>query len=329
MTNDLTPEAIAVLEKVKKLLALASNNDNEHQAAAASAKAMELLASYNLDMAMVGKTAKGSQRKDNKLKGGLYGWQRDLWKSVAELNFCMYWSVKGLAKGSTYEHRILGREENVIGAQIMAEYLQQAVERLTREYAKIEYPGQSIFIRDLIAYREGIAHRLSERLQALRWERQREEDRKAKEARENAPTGNGLVLADVINSEEDLNNDYLYGYEPGTFAQRRRDNEARRAAAQAKADEFLRQRDIFEAANPEAKAKRLAEEEALRIQSEKEDAEWYAKYQQRQARAEARPRKLTPAEERAKLATFQDGYYKGDEVGLDQQVGQQRRDRLA
>lgn len=75
MSDQMTAEQLSIIEKVKKLMALANNNDNEHQAASASAKAMELLAAHNLDMATVGKTAKGVQgaRKDNKLKGGDVG----------------------------------------------------------------------------------------------------------------------------------------------------------------------------------------------------------------------------------------------------------------
>lgn len=222
--DQMTAEQLAIIEKVKKLMALANNNDNEHQAAAASAKAMELLASYNLDMATVGKTAKGVQgaRKDNKLKGGLYGWQRELWKAVSELNFCMYWSIKGLARGSTYEHRILGSEVNVVSAQVMAEYLQSTVERLAREYAKTAFPGQSIFIKEMIAYREGLATRLSERLRQLRRDRVAEDERKKREAAATArhpgsAGGTGLILMDVIYSEEDANYDHLYGYPPAPW----------------------------------------------------------------------------------------------------------------
>ena len=39
-----------MLEKVKKLLALAGNNPSEEEAQAAALKAQELIAQYNLDM---------------------------------------------------------------------------------------------------------------------------------------------------------------------------------------------------------------------------------------------------------------------------------------
>ena len=327
MTNQMTPEQIAIIEKVKKLMALANNNDNEHQAEAAMAKAMELLAAHNLDMAQIGKTAKGAQRKDNKLKGGLYGWQRNLWQAVSELNFCMYWSIKGLQRGSTYEHRILGSEVNVLSAQIMAEYLQGTVERLAREYAKVHFPGQSIFIRDMIAYREGVATRVAERLRTLRAERVREDERKKREAQATrnhpgaASGGTGLILMDVIYSEEDANYDFLYGYEPGTMARRRAENEARRAAALAAANAALAERDAAELANPALKAARLAQE----AKDYDEMIKRWAKEDTKAANRKPRYRNMTPEEERAQLGTFHSGYHKGNEVGLDQQVAKESR----
>lgn len=332
MSDQMTAEQLSIIEKVKKLLALAGNNDNEHQAEAASSKAMELLAAYNLDMAMVGKTAKGVQgaRKDNKLKGGLYGWQRALWQSVSELNFCMYWSIKGLQRGSTYEHRILGSEVNVMSAQMMAEYLQGTVERLAREYAKVAFPGQSIFIKEMIAYREGLATRLSERLRQLRRERVEEDERKKREqaATRNHPgsaPGTGLVLMDVLNSEEDANYDFLYGYEPGTMAKRRAENEARRAAATAAANAMLARRDAEELANPALKEARLAQEA-----KEYDDMiKRWAKEDKRNANRKPRYRNMTPAEERATMSTFTTGYIKGNDVGLDQQINSEKKARLA
>lgn len=316
--NELSSEALAVIEKVKKLLALANNNPNENEATAASAKAMELLAAYNLDMAVVGKTAKGSQRSDNRRKGGLYGWQRDLWKAVAELNFCMYWSIKGLERGSTYEHRILGSHANVVSTEVMADYLQQTVERLAQEWAKPRY--NSVFVREAIAYREGMATRLVERLNALRRERIAEDERKRKEQPTYSGGGNALVLLDVINSEHDLNEDYIYGLEPGTTAKKRAEQEARRAAAQAKADEAFRVQQEWDAAHPvEAAARKAAEKKELE--------EWWAEYKAKEAKRAARRkepvqryRAMTPQEQRAGLHSFGEGMRKANDIGLERQV---------
>lgn len=332
--NELSAEALAVIEKVKKLLALAEGNSNENEAASASAKAMELLAAYNLNMTIIGSTAKGKQgaRSDTKKKGGLYSWQRDLWKAVSELNFCMYWSIKGTARGSTYEHRVLGSQANVISTEVMAEYLQHTVERLAQEWAKPRY--RSVFVREAIAYREGMAYRLVQRLNALRIARLDEDARKkneeaARNQHPNAATSNALVLADVIESEHDYNLDYLHNLEPGTSARIRAESKARQAAAQAAVDEALRAKKQWRLDNPELAAEedRLAQEA-----SEKFWSQYTKKNSSRTKRAGREPvvreRAPTEQEKRRNLRAFDEGRAKGDEVGLDTQVGRDKRAKI-
>ncbi len=333
----LSAEAIDVLERVKKLLALANNNDNEHQAQAASQKAMELLAKHNLDMAMVGHTAKGKQgsnRSDNKRKGGLYGWQRALWKSVSELNFCMYWALKGNGKGATYEHRILGRAENVLAAEIMAEYLQSTVERLAQRWAK-DQGYSSVFVSDAIAYREGMATRLTERLADIRRERLAEDERKKKEhaaaaKHPGAAPGNSLVLADVISDENDLNNDHLNGWDPGTTARKRKEQEEYSAKWwadwQEKQAEAKRVQDEWDAAHPEEAAARKDIERKAQEKADRDRQKRWAK--QSSKPYNPRYRADTPAEARARTTAFREGSAKGNEIGLDQQVGNRNKERL-
>ena len=330
MMNGLSAEQEAVIGKVEKLLALSRNNSNEAEAQSAAAKAMELLAAYNLDMAIVGQNKPvDGKRADKKRTGGLYSWQRDLWHAVAELNFCRYWFIRGLERGSKYEHRILGRQENVISTELMAEYLQDTVERLTVEYGKINFPGKSRFIRELIAYREGMATRLYWRLQEIRQQRIAEERRKQEEMRtRGSHGGSALVLADVINTEEDFNNDYINGWEPGTSARNRAEREARRAAAKAAADEQLAKEQLeweaFAAANP-AEAERILRERARAEEQRKaeDDARW-AKMSNRPVRE----RKLTSREVRMQSREFQAGYVKGADVGLDKQVSKSNTKRI-
>lgn len=331
MDRELSDEALAVIEKVKKLLALASNNPNEAEAEAASAKAMELLEAYNLSMAAL--DARGKQdntRKDTKRKGGLYEWQRDLWRVVCALNFCRYWSVKGQTKGSTYEHRILGRRENVISAEVMAEYLQQTIERLAQEWAKDR--GYNVFCRDAIAYREGMSTRLRYRLNDIRWKKLREERERAQERTAAAPqpgagpVGNALVLASVVQSEEDLNMDYLNGWEPGTTSRRRAEDKARQAAAMARAEEILKARDAAEEADPRLKEQRLAAERELDeeyqagLKRAQKKAEAAARRRERNGTTQERYRALTAKERREATRGFADGYNKGGDISLDKQI---------
>lgn len=327
-----------IVERIKKLLALAANNPNEHEAQVAAAKAQEMLEAHNLDMAQLGHTAQGRPRADQKQKGGLYGWQRSLWKAVAELNFCHYWSIKGLAAGSTYEHRILGSSVNVLSTQLMAEYLQGAIERLAQQWAK-EQGMKSVFVRQAIAYREGMAARIVERLQIerrrkLAEERAREAERKAAASHPGAaPTTTALTLVDVQQTEADLNNDYLNGWEEGTTAANRAADKARQAAWAAKYQEEQRLHEERLANDPAYAAEHAAKKKAEEEYWTKKEAEWAKKDEakaRRQAKNPPKPRyrKLTPEEERMNLAGYWEGRDKGDAISLNEQINKEEREAI-
>ena len=164
--TDLTNEQRDVIAKVEKLMRLAGKNSNENEAAAAAAKAMELLAAYNLDMGAVERAGgDGGRRAEEKLLGGFYEYERDLWARVAQINFCWYWTQKtrvwrtkkaeaeyaalvaanegkeswrarDVARhGKVFksQHRLVGRVHNIAATKAMMEYLLGAIERLTRE----------------------------------------------------------------------------------------------------------------------------------------------------------------------------------------------------
>src|SRR5690606_24873866 len=144
--------------------------------------------------------------------------------AVADLNMCRYWSIKGLTRGSKYEHRVLGSRVNVTSTRIMAEYLQGAVDRMAKQWAKDHH--YNFFARESLAYKEGVSRRLVERLREERRQRILADEIKAREARAaashpSAAPGTALVLVNVIATEQDLNNDYLNGWEPGTTARRK------------------------------------------------------------------------------------------------------------
>lgn len=260
--TSLSQEALKVIEKVKKLLALSKDKGaTEAEAQVAAAKAMELLHAHNLDMLTVerSKNAGSSQREDAKLSGGLYRWQRQLWESVSELHFCMYWAIKGLDKGSKYEHRVLGSQVNVVGTKVMAEYLQQTIDRLAGEWAK--QTGNHFFSKSAISYREGMSSRICSRLRELKWEgmeadRKKQDEERMRTRHPAAAPGTALVLADVAQSEREANDDYLYG--DGYSARQR--------AANAEWDvEYQKRkaaREEWGRAHPEEHARQQAEEAA-------------------------------------------------------------------
>jgi Protein of unknown function (DUF2786) len=227
MSSNLTPEMEAVIAKIVKLQNLAANNPNEAEASAASAKASQLLTDYNLDSAVVERAAGGSgKREEAKVEGGFYQWQRELWEAVAEVNFCYYWSqmyrtepMRKLRKEGYVvvrvrrrRHCLIGRTVNVKATEIMAGYLEGAIERVIEE----RFPVQDNRDKYIASYREGIAYRIRQRLE----ERRRdaiEKDLKARNAakrkaeRDGVSTSTALTLSSYVQSEEDANTDFRYG----------------------------------------------------------------------------------------------------------------------
>lgn len=317
----------AIIAKVRKLLALAENNTNEHEAATAATKVQELLEAYNLDMAIIGKaTNTFAPRQNERREGGLYKWQRNLWYAVATLNFCRYWYLKGNKAGSTYEHQILGSHVNVVGTEVMAKYLEHTIERLARRWVAENRPGKSIFIKEAIAYREGMADRLCNRLWQARYEHEEAERKKAKEERERKAaqgvfTENALVLQDVVNTEEDLNTDHINGWEPGTAARHRKEREVRQAAVEREMAEEARLQAEWDQLHPEEAAARKAKEE-------REAKEAGAAYRAKWESKTYRERKPTAEEKRRNLPSFSEGYQKGGDISLNRQIDEQAKRQI-
>lgn len=310
--TDLTEEQRGVIDKVEKLLRLASKNSSEAEAAAAAAKAQELLAAYNLDMAAVEQGGgQSGAREDAKLKGGVYQYQRDLWYAVAELNFCLYWTQQvwvkltkrrkgwdGTLREYTdhkrqWQHRVVGRKVNTAATRAMAEYLEQAVERLVRERLG---PNQNhmLFSRWAVSYREGAAANITERLWARRSEAiAREKARETEAGRAGVSTATALTLVTYSSQEDDANFDFIYG--EGWSAKQA----ARRAEAAAKAKEAEDAYTAWAAAHPEEAAKGEAK---------------------RKAEEERRARRRTSRGKDYDVSAFYAGYDAGKSISLDQQV---------
>lgn len=247
ITADLTPEQRKAIDQAEKLFRLAGKNSNEHESAAATAKAMDLLARHNLDMSIMEQNsgASSGKREDIKFEGGLYQYQRDVWEAVAELNFCFYWNQYNWDKdkpksrrfpsggGYRFQHRVVGRTVNVVATRGMADYLLGAIERLTRE--RFPEPSQ-FFTRRANSYREGLAETVIGKIYDRRKHLLREDEKKQRDAkraaekmeREGVSTSTTLTLSTLRKSEEDANTDFIYG--EGTSARWAADQAA--AAAQ-------------------------------------------------------------------------------------------------
>ena len=320
MSQELTEEQVKIVKRVEKLLALANRKKgNEEEAAAAAAKAQEMLAAYNIDMAMVEQgSGTSGRREQQKVKGGTYLYQRDLWRAVAELNFCLYWtSSKWTFREVTrrdhwggkykedvwslrYQHRVVGRTVNVKLTETMAGYLEQTIERLVMD--RLDNQNNLRFSRWAVSYRKGAAARIIEKVRDRRDEIEAEEaerKRKAEQeaARKGVSTATTLTLADVRKSERDANMDFLYG--EGYSAER--DRKRREAAEEAaKAEAAYAE---WAAANPEEARK---EEEKQR----KADERYWARRRGRRSKAS----------DNLDHSAYWAGYDAAEKVGIDPQT---------
>lgn len=196
-----------LIDQIGKLLAVAASTKNPDEKQAFEAKAMALIAQNNLDMAAIeigGNSAKAAKRADEKHKGGLYQFQRDLWGAVADLNFCMYWNLYtydpnkvskywarqygGVAKvpehrrgGYHFEHRLVGRVVNIAATRTMAGYLEEAIERAVRE--RLPNQPNLWFSSDMAAFREGASDEIRRKIYDRRRKLLDEEQRKADEVK--------------------------------------------------------------------------------------------------------------------------------------------------
>lgn len=307
MLEQLDEETQAVVDRVEKMLRLAGNNPNEHERAAAEAKAHEYLAKFNLNMAMIeqhGGTENG-KRADENLKGGHFEYQRDLWNAVAQLNFCMYWNqvvriverkfmpnpkMNGFRKHEIVrherQHRLVGRVHNIILTRTMCEYMEQAVDRLVDENIR----GTDEQKRGMWAnsFRRGAFENIVSRIQERRRELIAEDKQKAAKAARTAATagdpGRTLTLATLVDAERDANNDFIMGEDGYSARKRAEDAEwrAERAAARAEADAAYT---AWCVANPEEAAKAAAEvRREERARQQRQDRYWRERGQYTQER---------------------------------------------
>lgn len=279
--NEFSEKQQEILAKVEKLMRLAAKTPYEAEAATFTAKAQELLEAYNLSADAIdidGESGSG-KRAEEKLIGGFYVFERDLWRSISQLNFVWYFTrlkfipveERKFHRGRTHTHQhiLIGKVVNIAATKAMASYLMQTIERLTKEQAdKVSMPPRSSWA---VSFRRGVAERVIEKLEVRRADiltadqkRANDAAKAAREAGSNVETA--LTLAGVKEREDEGNYDFIHG--KGAWAkQKAADLEWQRRSAErrAKAEAEYTQ---WAAAHPEEAAK----QEKERIARERRNA---------------------------------------------------------
>lgn len=220
MSDELSPAQLKAMETIEKLLNLAANAGTPAEAALAAAKAQAMLAEHNLSEAHLEDTQskQSAKREEAKVEGGAFVFQRELWKSVAELNFCHYWprkrryiDGKQLPK-PLREHCLIGRVVNTRMSIAMASYLQGAIERLARE--RVGEEGWLMSSRWAWSYRKGAAQGVIDRIRDRRQttlNKEERERRAAVKAKVDSAAGTALTIASFSKTEEEANYAFQHG----------------------------------------------------------------------------------------------------------------------
>jgi hypothetical protein len=157
-----------IIEKVRKLLELAGNNSNEHEAAAAIEKAHEILALHNLSIETVEGYAAESEDEERGIEATVtnysekyYAW---VWNAVAKAHFCTMFSQRPSKVKRKTIMSIVGRRVNAVVAAQLAMYLSETMKRLANEAAKKAGRTDHAYKNAFIA---GCAWRLCDRLEQI------------------------------------------------------------------------------------------------------------------------------------------------------------------
>jgi hypothetical protein len=159
------------IDKVRKLLALA-NSANEHEAAAAAARAAEIMERYRLDAAMVAQAEQRQVEQDEAfamnedLRGDrtharMPTWYWTLAWAIADANRCMLRRV-WVVRGRTAAVAFAGRPSDAQAARYMLDAIANEVDRLGSEYVARLVRGSSRAAGK--SFRLGCAVTISDRL---------------------------------------------------------------------------------------------------------------------------------------------------------------------
>lgn len=129
----------ALLQKIAKLLSLAGDKANEHEAAVAAAHAQRLLHEHNLSVAEVEASGKakaapvGERAMGRVVKSGSgTGWRSQLAQAIATTGYCRVLQSKTKSMLHLFW---IGREVDVATCTYVYEYLERELERLAQEFS--------------------------------------------------------------------------------------------------------------------------------------------------------------------------------------------------
>jgi hypothetical protein len=182
----------SIVEKIKKLLALADGNQNEHERAVAMQFAMELLAKHNLSMSEVKDTDFGTKTDEFVSDFRLDPWVRVVIRAACKLYYTeVYTSTRYDLWGRKLRVAVfVGTTENIAVTMEVAGWLVSSIRNESNRAYKEQFERRS--------FRLGAADRILDRAKEL-----------MEAERHTATTSTGTSLMVVRNQLERANHEHL------------------------------------------------------------------------------------------------------------------------
>ncbi len=187
-----------IIERIKKLLALASNNPEAEEAALAAAKAQAMIDEHSIDIALLSaseapeeaKLQEVEERVVYQFKGRrLTHWILDITHAVCQSNDLYSWS--GWGTRSRRAMKAAGPLTQLIAAEILVDWLVREVEHLYTQDKKNQDDVGSLWEPGKAyanSFKMGCTHQISMRLRHAAHEAREDAERRASMTREEAYT---------------------------------------------------------------------------------------------------------------------------------------------
>ena len=174
-----------VIDRIRKLIALAKGGGTEAEAEQAMKRVHDLLAKHNLRFDEVSEQRPQQEVRDRVhevVNAANNPWERPIWHATASLYFCCWYGQRSYTgSGKTYRttrmnHNFIGRSHNILVARLMTDYFLKTIRRLARQEGKNETADErTSFVH---SFQLGCAKRLAERI----WDHQYETRRRPTQA---------------------------------------------------------------------------------------------------------------------------------------------------
>ena len=137
-----------MIDRIRKLVALAQGGASESEAEQAMARVHGLLAEHNLRLpdvlAAAPPGAPPEAPRDRVLEtveAADHPWERPIWGATAALYFCAYFFARpdartgGGRRATWVRHSLVGKPHNILVARLMTDYFLKTIRRLARQEA--------------------------------------------------------------------------------------------------------------------------------------------------------------------------------------------------